>query len=131
MSKQQQSIEERINNALSAASTGAATLTELIEETELVIKQASETAEQEAARARDLTCTDPDQADRLAHAAALKRDRLVPTLAKLHDKLSAAITSELHAKWLSDYRRVSPTSIAASVCNSPTCSAQARSELAF
>jgi hypothetical protein len=102
----QQTIEERINAALNGSGTSSATLTELIGETEVAIEEATTTAEQEHAKALDLATPDPAESEASARAATLKRARLVPTLAKLHDELSAAITSELHAKWLSDYRRV-------------------------
>jgi hypothetical protein len=101
-----QTIEERISSALNNGSTGSATIAELIKETEAAIEEATATAEQEAAHARDLTCPDPSKADEAARAATLQRDRLLPVLPKLQDKLAAAITSERHAKWLLDYRRI-------------------------
>jgi hypothetical protein len=58
MSKQQ-TIEERITYALHNGGTGSATLAELIKEIEVAIEQASETAEQERARARDLLAPIP------------------------------------------------------------------------
>ena len=70
-----QTIAERIASALNNGSTGSASIAELIRETEAAIEAASDTAEQERARGRDLTCTDPKQADEAARAAELGRDQ--------------------------------------------------------
>ena len=101
-----QTIEERIAAALGNGATSSATITKLIAETEAAIEEAAATAEQERARSLDLATVDPTQADEAARAAELRRDRLVPTLARLQDKLSAALTGERHARWLADFRRV-------------------------
>jgi hypothetical protein len=100
-----QTIEERINNALNNGSTGSATLSELIKETESAIAAAPTVAEQEHAKALDLATSDPDKSQASARAATLKRDRLAPTLARLKDKLSEALDGERHARWLVSYQR--------------------------
>lgn len=59
-----QTIEERIASALNNGSTGSASIAELIRETEAAIEAASDTAEQERPRGRDLTCTDRSKTSR-------------------------------------------------------------------
>ena len=97
-----QTIEEKINTVLTNGSTGSASLVELIRETE----EAASVAETDHARALDIGCSDPAQAEASTRAAELRRDRLVLALPRLQDRLSAALTGERHARWLADFGRV-------------------------
>ena len=100
------SLELRIQQTLAGNGVSTSTaLTDLIEETERQAEQAVHDAAMANARTIDPTIIDAEAADQ-ARAAELRRDRLVPTLARLQDKLSAALTGERHARWLADFRRV-------------------------
>jgi hypothetical protein len=57
-------FEEKINTAL-----GSASLAELIKETEAVIEEAASVAETDHARALDIGCSDPAQAEASTRAA--------------------------------------------------------------
>jgi hypothetical protein len=78
-------LEHRINSGLTNGAATSATITELITKTEAAIEEAAATAEQEHAKALDMGCSDPATAEASARAAELKRDRLVPVVARLQD----------------------------------------------
>ena len=77
------SLELRIQQTLAGNGVSTSTaLTDLIEETERQAEQAVHDAAAANARTIDPTVIDAEAADQ-ARAAELRRDRLVPTLARL------------------------------------------------
>jgi uncharacterized protein YukE len=100
-------LEQRIVGILANANAGSEALAELIEEVETTARAFVETAEAERTRSLDLVqCPDPREARERIAAAELSGDRLRTQLPKLREKLSAALRSEAHERWLSDFTRV-------------------------
>lgn len=103
-------LEQHIVAALDNPNASAAELSELIAQTELAIVAAEGDVTAARAKAADViaapTPRDAHDAMNAADAAQLTRDRLNGVLPKLRDKLSAALQSDAHERWLADYRRV-------------------------
>ena len=85
-------------------------LYEIIAATELAIVAADEAVSSERASAADLISTPSAEAAQHAisrgEAREIIRDRLQSALPNLRKKLSAALRSEAHERWLSDFSRV-------------------------
>jgi hypothetical protein len=103
-------LEQHIVAALDNPNAGSAELNELISETELAIVSAEADITDARAKAADViaapTPRDARDAINAADAAQLTRDRLNGVLPRLRDKLSAALRSEAHERWLADFKRV-------------------------
>jgi hypothetical protein len=107
MNKQPPTLEQRIVGTLNNPNAGSEALAELIEKVESAALASVETAEAERTRSLDLVlCPDPREARERIAAAELNGERLRTQLPKLRDKLSAALRSESHERWLSDFSRV-------------------------
>ncbi len=103
----QNPLEPRIASALGNPNIGSAELSELISEVEGAAASAAELAAREHDTALDLTASsDIAAAEQAVAHARLSRDRLQAVLPKLRERLSAALNSEQHDRWLEDYKRV-------------------------
>jgi hypothetical protein len=99
------SLEQRIINILANGNAGSEAIAELIHETETAAATADQAAIDERTNSLDLA-HDPHQArDRIA-AAEMTRDQLKTSLPKLRERLSTALQSEAHERWLADFSRV-------------------------
>jgi hypothetical protein len=100
------SIEQKISSALANPNIGSTDLIELIAEVAEAADAAEKSAAAEKEKALDLIAS-PD--GRKAHetlvAAELIRDRLKTILPKLRNRLTEALATERHARWLTDYQR--------------------------
>lgn len=98
-------IEQRIVAALANENAGSDALTELIRETEQAAQTFEQTANQERAKALDLS-SDPKAAHERVVDAEISRDRLNTALPKLRDKLTEALAKEANDRWWSNHKRV-------------------------
>jgi hypothetical protein len=78
---------------------------ELITAASAAAEAAAQAATAARERALDLTARDLDTAHTTLVAAELTRDRLQAVLPKLRERLTAALSSEAHARWRNDYER--------------------------
>jgi hypothetical protein len=107
MIKQQPTLEQRIVSLLAHVNAGSEAIMELVAEVEAAVTLADLNIEAERAKAVDLVQSpDPKTAHERVIEAELIRDRLRAVTPKLRDKLSAALRSEAHERWLSDFSRV-------------------------
>jgi hypothetical protein len=107
MIKQQPTLEQRIVSILAHANAGSEAIMELVAEVEDAVTLADKNIEAERAKAIDLVQSpDPKTAHERVVGAELVRDRLRAVTPKLREKLSAAMRSEAHERWLSDFSRV-------------------------
>jgi hypothetical protein len=98
-------LEQRIVSILANANAGSEAVIELLAEVEAAIALSDQDISAMRAKALDLTVTpDPKAAHDCIVGSELVRDQLKTVLPKLRDKLTAALESERHDKWLSAYR---------------------------
>ena len=101
------SLEEMISAALAAPEVTSTDLMELIDEAELAVTVAEETARAEYEKALDpIVSPDGAKAKRSIWAAEFNRDRLGAFLSRLRERLDDIETAEKAARWKADYAAI-------------------------
>jgi hypothetical protein len=101
------SIEQKISSALTNPNIGSTDLTELIAEVAEAAAVAENSAAAEREKALDLVASpNIDEAHEAIVAAELSRDRLRAILPKLRNRLTEALATAQHERWLVDYQRI-------------------------
>ena len=103
------SLEQRISTALADPQVTSIDLMELIDETELAVAAAEETARAEYEKALDpIASPDAAKAKQSIWAAEFSRDRLRAFLSRLCRRLDEIETAEKAARWDADYAAIEP-----------------------
>ena len=103
------SLEQRISTALADPQVTSTDLMELIDETELAVAAAEETARAEYEKALDpIASPDAAKAKQSIWAAEFSRDRLRAFLSRLCRRLDEIETAEKAARWDADYAAIEP-----------------------
>jgi hypothetical protein len=108
MSKQTQSLDERIGQALAAdaKTTTIEDLQSLIADVENGIREGDKVVEMERAKSLDPVVPDADAAAQRSNSAELKCRRLGTALVRLRKLLSAARADEMKTQWYADCKQV-------------------------